>query len=633
MLQRFQGLGLLVLLLLAPRLPGQCGTIVQGSVAGRWTAADSPICVRGPLVVDKDLGSGTLTIEAGVQVLVSAGVEIRVTGALIVQGTPRARVVFERADPAPWGGLQFEPTSSASLLDHGVIRGVNRPAVRLVNATPTFQHCRFEQNFGTSNGGAVHALIGVGDLVMRDCVFEANRARGLGGAIYARLGRGRLVMERCVIQDNDAESPVAVAPAGGGGIYASGGSLVLDQCEIVDNRCFAAAVGLPYSFPVPRAFAFGGGVWSEGTSVTMTDCLVAGNACISASDMDTGLCESKGGGLRFADGDARLTRCIVRDNCCDARDSRIGGALYFLGMAHAMGSGMAVEGSAVQVRLDNCLVSGNVIDARSLYGWTACYGIGVMCEAGVWLDVRNSTIARNRSPNPVFGAGLMVHRGVTAWLTNSIVFDQRTPYSPGGFGTAFHVGYSSTSPSSVFARYSNVEGGWPGPGNLDTEVLFRGPAVSTACGALELAPHSPCIDAGTPGLADEDIAFPPSEGGVRNDMGFTGGPLAAGWSRWARRALTLHVTPARATCPISEWDAITSGGAMTQPVGIFLESVLGATLNPPVLIAPFGRFCAAGRSEIDLPFGRSACAVSGWTFRSYALDAAGGLVWSDPVVW
>ncbi|MEM7200124.1 MAG: hypothetical protein AAF628_07655 [Planctomycetota bacterium] len=85
--------------------------MVQGPVAGRWTANGSPYCVIGPLTVAKNVGSGILTIESGVRVAVSAGVSIQVTGELVVQGTAAAPVAFERADPgAAWLGLQFEST-------------------------------------------------------------------------------------------------------------------------------------------------------------------------------------------------------------------------------------------------------------------------------------------------------------------------------------------------------------------------------------------------------------------------------------------------------------------------------------------------------------------------------------------
>src|SRR6185503_6342119 len=56
--------------------------------------------------------------------------------------------------------------------------------------------------------------------------------------------------------------------------------------------------------------------------------------------------------------------------------------------------------------------------------------------------------------------------------------------------------------------------------------------VNPSAGSLDatLSPGSPCIDAGQTGVPFRDTCFPPSQGGVRNDMGFTGGPQACSGS-------------------------------------------------------------------------------------------------------
>jgi hypothetical protein len=45
---------------------------------------------------------------------------------------------------------------------------------------------------------------------------------------------------------------------------------------------------------------------------------------------------------------------------------------------------------------------------------------------------------------------------------------------------------------SVIVRYSDVQGGFPGPGNIDDDPLFADPVE----GDHSLSPGSPCIDAG-----------------------------------------------------------------------------------------------------------------------------------------
>jgi len=56
--------------------------------------------------------------------------------------------------------------------------------------------------------------------------------------------------------------------------------------------------------------------------------------------------------------------------------------------------------------------------------------------------------------------------------------------------------------STLTVTYSDIEGGWPGEGNINADPLFRGPQI----GVYRLLEDSPCVDTGTPvGAPDEDI--------------------------------------------------------------------------------------------------------------------------------
>jgi hypothetical protein len=74
--------------------------------------------------------------------------------------------------------------------------------------------------------------------------------------------------------------------------------------------------------------------------------------------------------------------------------------------------------------------------------------------------------------------------------------------------------------------YSDIEGGWSGIGNIDTNPIFRNPEnndfhLSAAdCGNLS---DSPCIDAGDPDLNDLFLECDWGLGAVRSDMGAFGG--------------------------------------------------------------------------------------------------------------
>jgi hypothetical protein len=77
-------------------------------------------------------------------------------------------------------------------------------------------------------------------------------------------------------------------------------------------------------------------------------------------------------------------------------------------------------------------------------------------------------------------------------ISNSIAWDNR-PDQIGG---------------SVWTRYSDVQGGWPGEGNIDADPCFVEPGYWDANsvwidGDYHLLPDSPCIDAGDPNYVPE----------------------------------------------------------------------------------------------------------------------------------
>ena len=100
--------------------------------------------------------------------------------------------------------------------------------------------------------------------------------------------------------------------------------------------------------------------------------------------------------------------------------------------------------------------------------------------------------------------------------------------------------------SPVSFRYCNTETLQPGTGNIS-----QPPRFDPERGIPFLAPDSPCIDAGHPDAAYNDIEDPdapgfalwPSQGSLRNDIGCTGGPLCQRLHVRQRRALYTDHTP------------------------------------------------------------------------------------------
>ncbi|HEX6228135.1 MAG TPA: choice-of-anchor Q domain-containing protein [Solirubrobacterales bacterium] len=101
------------------------------------------------------------------------------------------------------------------------------------------------------------------DLRLRDLTVTGGHARfpdDSGGGINAEKS-GELSLERVIVRDNVAQGAASVGP--GGGIYKSGGRLVVRDSAIVGNRGVAAG--------------FGGGIFAESTSAELTNVTVAEN--------------------------------------------------------------------------------------------------------------------------------------------------------------------------------------------------------------------------------------------------------------------------------------------------------------------------------------------------------------------
>jgi len=92
------------------------------------------------------------------------------------------------------------------------------------------------------------------------------------------------------------------------------------------------------------------------------------------------------------------------------------------------------------------------------------------------------------------------------------------------------LGYFEEAITNFTVRYSNIDGGWEGEGNIDEDPLFTDPEN----GDYTFLEGSPCIDTGNPDPLYNDPEDPnhtgwplwPSQGTLRNDMGCYGGPGA-----------------------------------------------------------------------------------------------------------
>ncbi len=214
--------------------------------------------------------------------------------------------------------------------------------------------------------------------------------------------------------------------------------------------------------------AMAGGVHGENADVTLRNCLVRGNRANGGPD-------SQGaGGVLGGIGGGQVT--IV--------DSRIMNNHVIEGA----GGVRVHQGTLV---ISNTLVADNLGD------------VGIHVNGP--LSLTNVTLANNEG-----GVTFNPPAGVVMSTINSIIY-----------GNNWSVW---TNQGVIQISYSDIEGGWPGTGNIDSVPIF----VNSANGDYHLSAWSPAVDAGTPvGAPPNDIEGTPRD--AIPDMGayeFTGTPAS-----------------------------------------------------------------------------------------------------------
>lgn len=355
-------------------------------------------------------------------------------------------------------------------------------------SSPTITNCAISGNndIGHGEGGGVYCGL-ESSLMIEDCTISGNHAYD-GGGIY--IASSSLTITNCTISGNS----VLGSGAAGGGVYSEYASLTITNCTISENS--TQGFWDYYSGP-------GGGIYGYESTLTVAGCAVTGNStsdgvgggiCLSHSlgaiddcTITGNFAKSGGGGISCASSSPAITHCTISANS-------LSGDIY----SGSNGGGIYCASS--HPTIINCTIAENVADA-----FVGAIGGGIHCEDSDPV-IRHCTISGNSLFSTIFdpqGGGIYCGSS-SPEITNCVMWGDSAYEGP-------EIYVASGAP---VVTYSDVEGGWPGAGNIAEDPLFVGG------GDYHLTSASPCIDAGT-------------DAGIYTDMDGDARPLLSGFDMGA----------------------------------------------------------------------------------------------------
>ena len=328
------------------------------------------------------------------------------------------------------------------------------------SGSPTVSNCTFSGNSGEVGGGMYN--LENSSPTLTNCTFSGNSVEFYGGGMGNFSSNPTLIS--CTFSDNSAVSS-------GGGMFNYSSSLTVTNCIFSSNSAEREGGGMRnwYGSPTLTNCTFsgnsaggGGGMHNEWSSPVVTNCTFSGNSA-----------NSSGGGMNNYKGSPTVTNCT------------------FTGNSASYGGGMRNVADSSPT-LTNCTFSGNSAD----------YG-GGMFNRDSNPTVTNCTFAQNSAPNGnAFGCDSYKQQYPSdVQLANCILWD-------GGDEIW------NNDNSTITITYSNIQGGYPGQGNIDADPCFVDPGYwdgdTWVDGNYHLLLTSSCIDAANDANVYTDI-----EGNIR----------------------------------------------------------------------------------------------------------------------
>jgi hypothetical protein len=417
------------------------------------------------------------------------------------------------------------PVDSSTLVEGFTIQGGDADiggGIRCQDASPCLNDLIITDNTASSGGG-VH--LNNSSPLVTNTTITGNLAQpcssfvtACGGGIYFNDYSNATLINVAITQ-NIAEPAALGLDGQGGGIFCRNSSPELINVTIAENT----AEGF-YALGCGGAGCGGGMYCCAFSNPTLVDVTISGNSAVHTGCHGN----ASGGGIHCLFCSLDLENVTISDNTAS-------------GVFEPAVEGGGIYSYYSNLSLVNVTISGNIATVPSLL-WI--YGGGINCSGGT-LVLRNTLITGNSCAG---GGGGFFCNNCSPILDNAVICDNTANEGGGIFCGNPDPSYPSLAncilwnntpqqiqifSGSVTVAYSDVQGGWPGTGNLYSNPMFVNGPLSN----YHLSSNSPCIDAGNPDFQYDDPEDPlnpgyalwPAQGLVRNDMGVYGGPTSIGW--------------------------------------------------------------------------------------------------------
>ena len=368
------------------------------------------------------------------------------------------------------------------------------------DGSPTINNCTFSANSARVGGGMANFR---SSLTLTKCTFSHNYAFEDGGGMHNYDGSSSII-SHCTFRGNAASS--------GGGVYNERGSSSIRNCSFRQNAAGGGG---------------GGGVYNSLSNLKLTDCTFLENVSKAEGG---GISDTSYGSPRGA---ATLTNCrFIRNSAvkgggmCIAHSRPTLTNCMFIGNSADFGGATALCDSAIAT-YSRCTFAAN----------SAQYGKAISCSSCWYTRSRNIVRLNNCI---VWDGGQEIHND-----NNSISPPDPPPIPPDPppippCPPAGPEESSNECNSIITIIYSDVQGGWPGAGNIDVDPCFADANnvdyhLKSEAGRWEPPSQnwvqddvtSPCIDAGNPMSPISNEPFP---NGGRVNVGAYGGTAESGKS-------------------------------------------------------------------------------------------------------